>query len=122
MIKPKRTAEQRIADDAERRALHSLASRQKISDSQAEPEFEQNHKRLRADRLAARLGSEGEMKSSSRCGRWTPEEDDLLRKLAVQNGSPFDIAMQLKRSLASVRARAHRLGIPLGFVLRPAAD
>jgi hypothetical protein len=56
MIKPKRTAEQQIADDAERRALHPLASRQKISDSQAEPEFEQNHKRLRADRLAREAG------------------------------------------------------------------
>jgi hypothetical protein len=52
MIKPKRTAEQQIADAGERRALHPLTTRQKISDSQAEPEFEQNHKRLRADRLA----------------------------------------------------------------------
>jgi hypothetical protein len=62
------------------------------------------------------------MKISSRGGRWTPEEDKVLRELALANGSPFDIAMQLKRSLASVRARAHRLGIPLGFFLRPAAD
>jgi hypothetical protein len=46
MIKPKRTAEQQVADEAERRALHPLTSRQKISDSQAEPEFERNHKRL----------------------------------------------------------------------------
>jgi hypothetical protein len=55
------------------------------------------------------------MKTSSRGGRWTPEEDKVLRELALANGSPFDIAVQLKRSLASVRARAHRLGIPLGF-------
>jgi hypothetical protein len=61
------------------------------------------------------------MKNSSG-GRWTPEEDEVLRDLALTNGSPFEIAMQLKRSLASVRARAHRLGIPLGFFLRPAAD
>jgi hypothetical protein len=60
MIKPKRTAEQQVEDEAARRALHPLTSRQKISDSQAEPEFEQNHKRLRADRLAreARLKAE----------------------------------------------------------------
>ena len=59
-MKPKRTAEQQVADEAERKALHPLTSRQKISDSQAEPEFEQNHKRLRADRLAreARLKAE----------------------------------------------------------------
>jgi hypothetical protein len=52
MIKPKRTAEQQIADEAERRALHPLTSRQKITDSQADPKFEENHKRLKADRLA----------------------------------------------------------------------
>jgi hypothetical protein len=51
MIKPKRSAEQQVADELERRALHPL-SRQTISDSQAEPEFHANHKRLRAERLA----------------------------------------------------------------------
>ena len=62
------------------------------------------------------------MKTGSRSGRWMPEEDEILRELALANGSPFDIAMQLKRSLPSVRARAHQLGIPLGFLLRPADD
>jgi hypothetical protein len=52
MIKPKRTAEQQIADEAERRALHPLTSRQKITDCQADPKFEENHKRLKAERLA----------------------------------------------------------------------
>jgi hypothetical protein len=52
MIKSKRSAEQHVADEADRRALNSLALRQTISDSQAEPEFQANHKRLRADRLA----------------------------------------------------------------------
>jgi hypothetical protein len=52
MIEPKRTAEQQVADEADRRALNPLALRQSISDSQAEPEFQANHKRLRADRLA----------------------------------------------------------------------
>ena len=52
MIKPKRSAEQQVADETDRRALSPLTSRQTISDSQAEPEFQANHKRLRADRLA----------------------------------------------------------------------
>jgi hypothetical protein len=52
MIKGKRSAEQQVADELERRALHPLSSRQTISDSQAEPEFQENHKRLKADRLA----------------------------------------------------------------------
>jgi hypothetical protein len=52
MIKPKRTAEQQIADEAERSALHPLTCRQTISNDQAEPEFQENHKHLRADRLA----------------------------------------------------------------------
>jgi hypothetical protein len=52
MIKPKRSAQQQVADEADRKALNPLASRQTISDSQAEPEFQENHKRLKADRLA----------------------------------------------------------------------
>jgi hypothetical protein len=52
MIKPKRSAEQQIADEADRRALHPLALRQTISDGQAQPEFKKNHKRLKAERLA----------------------------------------------------------------------
>jgi hypothetical protein len=52
MIKPKRSAEQQVADELEQLALHPLSSRQTITDSQAEPEFHVNHKRLRAERLA----------------------------------------------------------------------
>jgi hypothetical protein len=52
MIKMKRSAEQQVADEIERRALNPISSRQKISDSQAEPEFHANHKRLRAERIA----------------------------------------------------------------------
>ena len=56
MIKPNRSVEQQVADEADRRALNPLASRQTISDSQAEPEFQANHKRLRAERLAREAG------------------------------------------------------------------
>jgi hypothetical protein len=52
MFKPKRSAEQSVADELDRRALNPISSRQKISDSQAEPEFQENHKRLRAERQA----------------------------------------------------------------------
>jgi hypothetical protein len=52
MIKPKRSAEQQVADEADRRALHPLATRQTIADSQAAPEFQENLKRLKAERLA----------------------------------------------------------------------
>jgi hypothetical protein len=56
MIKPRRSAEQQVTDEADRRALNPLASKQTISDSQAEPEFQENHKRLKADRLAREAG------------------------------------------------------------------
>jgi hypothetical protein len=56
MIKPKRSAEQQVTDEADRRALNPLASKQTILDSQAEPEFQENHKRLKADRLAREAG------------------------------------------------------------------
>jgi hypothetical protein len=52
MIKPKRSAEQQVADEADRRALHPLATRQIIADRQAAPEFQENLKRLKAERLA----------------------------------------------------------------------
>lgn len=52
MIKPKRTAAEQVEDEAARRALNPVSSRQAISDSQAEPEFQQNHLRLKADRIA----------------------------------------------------------------------
>jgi hypothetical protein len=52
MIKPKRTAAEQVEDEVARRALNPIGSRQTISDSQAEPEFQENHKRLKADRLA----------------------------------------------------------------------
>ncbi len=52
MSTEKRSAEQQIADEAGRKSLNPLGLRQTISDSQAEPEFQENHKRLKADRLA----------------------------------------------------------------------
>jgi len=54
----KRSAEQQVADEADRKALNPLVSRQTISDSQAEPEFQENHKRLKADRLAREKAAE----------------------------------------------------------------
>ena len=56
MIKPKRSAEQQIADEADRRALNPLVSRQTISESQAEPESQESHRRLKAERLAREAG------------------------------------------------------------------
>jgi hypothetical protein len=52
MIKPKRTAEQQLADEADRRSLNPIGLRQTIAESQAAPEFEENLKRLKAERLA----------------------------------------------------------------------
>jgi hypothetical protein len=56
MIKPTRSAEQQVTDEADRRALHPTASRQTIADSQAAPEFQENLKRLRAERLEREAG------------------------------------------------------------------
>jgi hypothetical protein len=47
---------------------------------------------------------------------WTPADDELLRKLILENASPHEIAAGLKRSVSSIRARAHKLGIPLGYL------
>lgn len=52
MSKAKRSAEQQLADEADRRAQNPVGARQTIADGHADPEFQENHKRLRAERLA----------------------------------------------------------------------
>jgi hypothetical protein len=52
MSRTVRSADQQLADEVAVRALHPVTARQKISKSQSAPEFEGNHKRLRAERLA----------------------------------------------------------------------
>ena len=56
MIQPKLSAEQQVANEAGRKALNPVGSKQTISDSPAEPEFQENHKRLIAERLAREAG------------------------------------------------------------------
>lgn len=52
MTERKRSAQQQVADEAARKAQNPNGARQTIADSQADPEFQENHKRLRAERLA----------------------------------------------------------------------
>jgi hypothetical protein len=63
MIKPKRSAEQQVADETNRTALNPMGSRQTIADGQAEPEFHKNLKRLRAKRLAREAGLKAQPKA-----------------------------------------------------------
>ena len=56
MRKEKKSVTEQLVDEAKRRILNPMASRQTISNAQAEPEFQENHKRLRADRLAREAG------------------------------------------------------------------
>jgi hypothetical protein len=56
MSKEKRSADQQVADEADRRAHHQLATRQTIADSQAAPAFQEDHKRLKAERIAREAG------------------------------------------------------------------
>jgi hypothetical protein len=56
MSTEKRSAEKQIEDEANLRARNPNTSKQKISESQAVPEFEENHKRLREERLAREAG------------------------------------------------------------------
>jgi hypothetical protein len=56
MSKEKRSAEEQVADEANRRVLNPTAARQKISDGQVDPEFQKNPERLKAERLAREAG------------------------------------------------------------------
>jgi HJR/Mrr/RecB family endonuclease len=42
---------------------------------------------------------------------WTPQEDDLLRELALSGANIATIASQVKRSQSAVRNRAIKLSI-----------
>jgi hypothetical protein len=57
--------------------------------------------------------------SKNRKVRWTPEEDELLRKLVVANVPVSEIAAELGRSMSSVKERAHFLRTIMGrFTLK----
>ena len=56
MSTEKRSAEEQVADEANRKALNPNAAKQKISDGQANPEFQENRERLKAERLARETG------------------------------------------------------------------
>ena len=49
---------------------------------------------------------------------WTPEEDDLLRELALSGKHAAAIAGQIKRSESAIRKRAVRLNLALAKVQR----
>ena len=49
--KEKSSAAEKLADEAKRRALNPMASTQTLSDSQAEPEFQENHKQQTVRRV-----------------------------------------------------------------------
>ena len=74
MSNEKRSAEQQVADEASRKALNPLTLRQTISDSQAEPEFQENHKRLKSDRLAREAGLK--LKGDDRSNACAEAQDD----------------------------------------------
>ena len=45
--------------------------------------------------------------------QWTPQEDDLFRRMAKANTSPEVIAAKLNRSVRAIKARAYRIGLSL---------
>jgi hypothetical protein len=49
---------------------------------------------------------------------WTPEENDLLRELALSGKHAAAIAGQMKRSEPAIRKRAVRLNLTLAKVQR----
>ena len=49
----------------------------------------------------------------TRSNRWTPIEDDALRKMAEANIRPELIAAKLNRSAHAIKARAYVIGLPL---------
>jgi DNA-binding NarL/FixJ family response regulator len=109
--KQKRSAEQQVADEADRRALNLQATRQTIADSQAAPAFQENHKRLKAERIAREAGlkAKGKWRRKMPRIRWTLEEDERLLNLIAAGKSWTLISGMLKRSMKSVKLHAKTL-------------
>jgi hypothetical protein len=68
---------------------------------------------IRFLQIGLELKGEGEMTDRNSYKKWTPDDDEFLRNLVIANVSPFHIAAQLGRSVSTVKARAHCLGIKL---------
>ena len=49
----------------------------------------------------------------TRSNRWTPREDDLLRRMAEANTRPEQMAAKLNRSVHAIKARAYTIGLQL---------
>jgi hypothetical protein len=49
----------------------------------------------------------------SRSSRWTPQDDDILRRMAEASAPPEIIARKLNRTVHAVKARAYTIGLPL---------
>jgi len=56
----KKSAQQQLADQEAQKAFNRIAARQTIADYGNTPEFEENHKRLRAERLAREAKAKAE--------------------------------------------------------------
>jgi hypothetical protein len=55
-------------------------------------------------------------------GRWTPDEDARLRRLAEEGRTSAVIAERLKRSQAAIYMRAKKLGVTLKRPMREAKE
>jgi hypothetical protein len=51
--------------------------------------------------------------------KWTPDEDELFRKLVEDDVSTEVIATKLKRSISALKVRGYAIGLPLKW-FRPA--
>jgi hypothetical protein len=53
---------------------------------------------------------------------WTKDEEDRLQQMFLQHAHPDEIAKELRRTVSSVRSKAHALGITIarfGNLRRP---
>jgi hypothetical protein len=51
--------------------------------------------------------------------KWTPDEDELFRKLVEEHVAAEVIATKLKRSISVLKVRGYAIGLPLKW-FRPA--
>ncbi len=78
MSEQKRSAEEQIADEADRKARNPTAARQKISEGQTAPEFHQNREKPEGRATSARGRAEDEKMRAARLKELEEMAADLL--------------------------------------------
>ena len=118
-----KSAEKQVANEAARKVLNPTGSRQAISDSQAEPEFQENHKRLKAERRAREAETKGKKQMPLRPGHLPNHvERSCLQQLQAHCELRADRLPAGKQALAKLIEKGWIESLGFAYRITPAGE